>query len=47
MLSSEIASLRSRGFVVLALGDFNARIGVVEGLEGNNPNLNNNSEKFH
>ena len=46
MLIDEAISLRSRGFAVVALGDFNAKVGQIPGLEENKPNLNTNSPLF-
>ena len=46
MMTEEIAALRGRGFVIIALGDFNARVGQIPGLEGNHPTLNANSYLF-
>ena len=46
MLSAEIQSLRIRGFAIIALGDFDARIEIVPGLENNNPSVNSNCGMF-
>ena len=46
MMTSEIIALRNRGFAVVALGDFNARVGQIPGLEDNSPTLNSNSPLF-
>ena len=46
LMSDEIKILRMQGFFVLALGDFNSRVGRIPGLENNTPDLNNNSQMF-
>ena len=46
MLMNEVIGLRTRGFAVICLGDFNAKIGPVPGLEENIPKLNNNTPLF-
>ena len=46
MLTQECLLLRNQGFIILAAGDFNSRIGQVRGLEGNTPDVNNNGPMF-
>ena len=46
MMPSEATSLRQRGFAVIALGDFNSKIGKIPGLEGNKDGENSNSNLF-
>ena len=46
LLKQEARALRQQGFMILAMGDFNARCGRIEGLENNTPDLNENSEMF-
>jgi hypothetical protein len=46
MITQEAIKLRSQGFVVLALGDFNSRVGAIPGLEGNTPDTNRNTPLF-
>ena len=46
MMTEEAVALRNRGFSVIAMGDFNAKIGRVEGLEDNRPDLNSNTPLF-
>ena len=45
---SEAISLRSQGYRVVFLGDFNSHIGVIQGrgIEGNHPGTNLNGERF-
>ena len=46
LVTSEALLLRKRGFCCLALGDFNTRVGVLPGLEGNTPDTNANYPMF-
>ena len=46
LLTHEAITLRRKGFIVIAMGDFNSKIGNVPGLEGNTPDLNNNAPMF-
>ena len=46
LLLQEVRVLRDRGFAVLALGDFNARVGQIPGLEHNSASLNANTNLF-
>ena len=43
MMTEEICVLRSRGFGIVALGDFNVKVGKIPGLEKNHPQLNRNT----
>ena len=47
MMTAEVIKLRSLGFLVLCLGDFNARVGVLPGLEDNDPSENANTTVHH
>ena len=42
LITQEATRLRNHGFMVLAMGDFNSRIGEVRGLEGNTADINRN-----
>ena len=42
----EAISLKRQGFVVIAMGDFNTRVGQLPGLEGNTPDTNHNTPMF-
>ena len=46
LVTTESIRLRKEGFCVLALGDFNSRVGQIQGLEGNTPDTNNNTPMF-
>ena len=46
LLTQETISIRQQGFRVLAMGDFNSRIGQIRGLEGNTPDVNRNGPMF-
>ena len=46
LLTQEAKKLQQQGFTILAMGDFNSRVGVIEGLEGNTPDQNRNSPLF-
>ena len=46
LMKEEAIKLRREGFAVLAMGDFNSRIGRVPGLEGNTPDTNRNQPMF-
>ena len=46
MITKEAIQLRQQGFVTLALGDFNSRVGQIAGLEGNTPDINRNQPMF-
>ena len=46
LVTQEAIMLRRRGFCCLAMGDFNTRIGVIPGLEGNTPDRNTNYPAF-
>ena len=46
LLTDECTKLRQQGFVILAMGDFNSKIGIVPGLEKNTPGTNMNTPMF-
>ena len=46
MMTQEAIKLRRQGFMILAMGDFNSRVGQVTGLEGNTPDTNRNQPMF-
>ena len=46
LLTQEARSLKQQGFTILAMGDFNTRVGVIPGLEGNTPDHNQNTPLF-
>ena len=46
LLGQEAQILKRQGFVILALGDFNTRVGRLPGLEGNSPDVNQNYPLF-
>ena len=48
VISSEISTLRSEGFRVILLGDFNAHVGNEQGvgIAGNHPDINRNGRRF-
>ena len=46
LVTQEAIKLRKLGFIVLALGDFNSRVGLLPGLEGNTPDTNLNAPMF-
>ena len=46
MLSKEAVYLRQKGFMLLAMSDFNTRVGQIPGLEGNLPDVNRNFPMF-
>ena len=46
MLTKEVIYLRQKGFIVLAMGDFNTHVGEIPGLEGNHPDVNRNYSMF-
>ena len=46
LLTEETLLLKSQGFTILALGDFNTRVGQLPGLEGNTPDTNKNFPMF-
>ena len=45
-MTQEAKTLRRQGFIVLALGDFNTRVGNLPGLEGNTADTNQNTPMF-
>ena len=46
LITQEATKLRQQGFMVLAMGDFNSKVGVMPGLEGNRPDRNRNAPMF-
>ena len=46
LISQEAIKLRREGFIVLALGDFNSRVGQIDGLQANTPDTNTNTPMF-
>ena len=46
LLVEEGMALKSQGFAVLAMGDFNSRVGRMPGLPGNTPDVNQNGFIF-
>ena len=46
LISKEAVSLKSTGHIILAMGDFNTHVGLIPGLEGNNPGTNRNEPIF-
>ena len=46
MISKEAVYLKQKGFMLLAMGDFNTRVGQMPGLEGNLPDVNRNFTMF-
>ena len=46
LITQEALELKRQGFVILAMGDFNTRVGRIKGLEGNTPDINKNSPMF-
>ena len=46
LLTKETLYLRQKGFMVVAMGDFNTRVGQLDGLEGNTSDINRNYPMF-
>ena len=46
LITSEAILLRNMGYIVLAMGDFNSRVGQLQGLEGNTCDTNRNTPMF-
>ena len=46
LLTEETQILKEQGFSILALGDFNTRVGQIPGLENNTPDINKNYPMF-
>ena len=46
LITKEAIILRRQGFMVIAMGDFNSKVGVIPGLEGNRPEKNKNEPMF-
>ena len=47
LMSDECKILKSQHYQLFAIGDFNAKIGKIPGLEGNTPDRNQNAPLFH
>lgn len=46
LVTQEALRLKRQGFTVIAMGDFNARVGRIPGLEFNLPSVNRNAPMF-
>ena len=46
LVAQEALQLKTQGFVILSLGDYNTRVGCITGLEKNTPDLNKNTPMF-
>ena len=46
LLTQEATRLKQQGFTILAMGDFNSRVGAIAGLENNTPDHNQNTPLF-
>ena len=46
LINTETLALKQQGFTILALGDFNTRVGQLPGLAGNTPDTNKNFPMF-
>ena len=46
LVTQEAILLRRQGICCLAMGDFNTRVGTLDGLEGNTPDTNSNFPMF-
>ena len=46
LITQEAVQLKRRGFMILAMGEFNTRVGIIPGLEGNTPDKNRNEPMF-
>jgi hypothetical protein len=46
LITQEAIKLRKQHFIVLAMGDFNSRVGSISGLEGNTTDTNRNTPMF-
>ena len=46
LVTQEAKPLRRQGFIVLAMGDFNPRVGNIPGLEDNTADTNQNTSMF-
>ena len=47
LITKEVVYLSQKGFMVLAMGDFNTHVGKIPGLEGNHPDTNRNFPMFN
>ena len=46
LLTQEAKKLKQQGFTVICMGDFNTRVGRIQGLENNTPDHNQNTPMF-
>ena len=46
LITQEALDLKQQGFIIMAMGDFNSRVGQLPGLENNTPDKNRNTSKF-
>ena len=46
LVTQEALRLKRQGFTVIAMGDFNSRVGRIPGLEFNIPHMNRNAPMF-
>ena len=46
LLTQEATKLKQQGFTILAMGDFNSRVGAIPGLENKTPDHNQNTPLF-
>ena len=46
LVGPEIVRIRKQGFSVVSMGDYNSKVGRIDGLEFNNPILNENEASF-
>ena len=46
LITQEAIKLKEQGFLLLAMGDFNSRVGQIPGLENNTPDTNRNTPMF-
>ena len=47
LITDETQVLKDQGFSILALGDFNTRVGQIPGMDDNTPDVNKNYHMFH
>ena len=46
LMINEAKQLRQQNFVILSIGDFNARVGQIPGMDGNTPDHNSDTPLF-
>ena len=46
LITQEALDLKQQGFMIMAMGDFNSRVGRLPGLEDNTPDNNKNTKMF-